>query len=144
MGNKTVKVKYTEDASIAAFSQSKGKLLKLYPEDALKNIWGNIIVPLYGDGHFYYRKDLGNGEMLICGECYSCTTEERYQEELGTYEHEHRFSDIGFIKEDSLVDDDEGFTQDEWDKYKEEQETKLMERMNDSDPPVFKPELRAY
>lgn len=136
MGKKTIKVKYTEDATIVAFSQTEDDLLKIYPEEAMSNMWGNVIVPLHGDGHFYYRKDIGNGEMLICGECYSCSTEELFNKELGSYEQEHRFSDIGFIEEDSLVDDDE-FDQNEFDKYQAEQSAMVSEKV-----PV--PELRAY
>lgn len=150
MGKKSIRVPFTEDASIAAFSQTRDDMLKLYTEEDMKGFWGNVIVPLHGDEHFYYRKVLDDNTMIICGECYSCSTEERFNEELGSYVQEHRFSDIGFIEEDSLEDDDGGFIQ-------EETEGKLMEQNTNADSlppeqdtetrndPGFKtPELRAY
>jgi hypothetical protein len=141
MGKKTIKVKYTEDATIAIFSQNNKDLLEIYPENAMNGIWGNVIVPLQGEGHFYYRKDLGNGEMLICGECYSCSTEARYYEELGEYENKHKYDNIIFIEEDSLIDDDE-FDQEAFDEYQATQATQATQVSENEKVPV--PELRAY
>ena len=123
MGKKTVKVKYSEDIPKSSmFCQDEHTLLNIYGDDdaltredlAIGNMYGCVIRPLEHSeqGYFFYRKDLGNGEMLICGECYPVYNKQDYDEAVYYLDEDHPPHTVRFIEEDSLTDDDD-FTEEE-------------------------------